>query len=39
LTVTNVAPLSRHHYATKEGAARVDRPGVLKNDDDADGDT
>ncbi len=41
LTVTNVAPLGvDDHYATKQGAKlQVDRPGVLKNDDDADGDT
>jgi hypothetical protein len=40
ITVTNVAPLGRNdHYATKEGVKlQVDRPGVLKNDDDADGD-
>ena len=40
LTVTNVAPLGDNdHYTTKEGVKiQVDRPGVLKNDDDADGD-
>ena len=40
ITVTNVAPNGRNdHYSTKEGAKlHVDRPGVLKNDDDADGD-
>ena len=40
ITVTNVAPNGRNdHYSTKEGVKlQVDRPGVLKNDDDADGD-
>ena len=40
ITVTNVAPIGRNdHYTTKEGVKiQVDRPGVLKNDDDADGD-
>ena len=39
-TVTNVAPLGHNdHFTTKEGVKiQVDRPGVLKNDDDADGD-
>ena len=39
-TVTNVAPFGHNdHYATKEDVKiQVDRPGVLKNDDDADGD-
>ena len=39
-TVTNVAPVGHNdHYTTKEGVKiQVDRPGVLKNDDDADGD-
>ena len=39
-TVTNVAPIGRDdHYPTKEDVKlEVDRPGVLKNDDDADGD-
>ncbi len=39
LTVTNVAPVGHNDsYSTKEGVKlSVDRPGVLKNDDDADG--
>ena len=40
LTVTNVAPVGHDDsYSTKAGTKlSVDRPGVLKNDDDADGD-
>ena len=40
LTVTNVAPMGHNDtYTTKAGKTlSVDRPGVLKNDDDADGD-
>jgi hypothetical protein len=40
LTVTNVAPVGRNDsYTVKQGQKlTVDRPGVLKNDDDADGD-
>ena len=40
ITVTNVAPNGRNdHYTTKEGVKiQVDRPGVLANDTDADGD-
>jgi len=40
ITVTNVAPIGHNdHYTTKQGVKlQVDRPGVLENDDDADGD-
>ena len=40
LTVTNVKPVGRDDsYSTKQGVElSVERPGVLKNDDDADGD-
>jgi uncharacterized membrane protein YgcG len=40
LTVTNVAPVGHNDsYSTKAGTTlSVDRPGVLENDDDADGD-